>query len=124
MFERPSHTRLLKRFADREDVGREHAIRDFWSHLAPAAVEELADLIEVEYAISFGLLRPNDEIGRLVAPFEIGNPLTWLWSEAALEDATSELNYRLAKRRPDLKKDFGAITTVRDLVEVWCGSAA
>lgn len=115
--------RLLERFSDRSDIGVQRARIELWNSMPSPALDELAELIQTEFGIPFGLLRPEDPIGRLVAPLPVQNLLTWIWTEAALEDATSELNYQLAKRRPDLNKDFGFIRTVEDLVRAWCEPA-
>jgi hypothetical protein len=113
---RPSAARLRARFADRPDLGREAAIGELWASLPADRVAELAELVEEEFSISFGLLRPDDNMARLTGSLEVGNPLTWLWAEAALEDAVSELNYRFAKRGGSRRQ----FHTIRDLVEAWC----
>jgi hypothetical protein len=119
---RPSATRLRQRFADREDLGREGVVTAHWGHLPQGPLQELLDLIESEFSIPAGLLRPDDPIGKLVAPFSIQNPMTWLWAEAALEDAASELNWRFAKRMLGAGVDPWAVpvSTIGHLVQLWC----
>lgn len=114
---------FLSRFSDREDLGREGAYASFWSDMPRESVFELFDLIEFEYRLSPGVLRPDDPMSKLCEPLKFRNPLTWGFLEARLEDANSELRYRLAKR----SKRFGTlgswsvIRTTDELVRAWCG---
>ncbi len=94
---RPSK-RLMTRFKGRADIGRDRALSDLGAGLPPAEVSELAQLLEVELGIPLGLLRGDDRLDVILAPFPIGNPLSWLWAEAALEDGVSEINYQLKRR--------------------------
>jgi len=121
---RPSK-RLLVRLPDRTDIGREMSLATLGRGLPDADVAELADLIELELQLPVGLLRPEDSLHQLLAPFQVGNPLTWLWAEGALEDGVSEVNYRLRLRRRDLpERTLHSLDTVRDLFEAWCEKPA
>ena len=111
--------RILERLSDRPDLGRTEAIRQFWSHYPPGPLNELFDLIETELGFSIGLLRPEDSLDQILAPFSVRNPLTWIFEEAALEDGTSEINYQL-KRREQGSPQPNRIRTVEQLVSRWC----
>ncbi len=118
---RSSATRLRARLADRTELSRAQAIAQYWATLPPGPLAEIADLIELELSLPFGLLRPDDSLRRLLAPFPLGNPLTWLWAEAALEDGISEINYQLAARSQN--RHSPAPATVGELIAQWCGAA-
>ena len=122
---RPSAGRLHARFSDREDLGRQGVVARYWGNLPARPLQELFDLIETEFSLSAGLLRPDDPISKLMAPFAIQNPLTWLWAEAALEDAGSELNYCFAKRMKafGVRREVVSVDSIGDLVELWCNPA-
>jgi hypothetical protein len=108
--------RLLERFSDREEVGLDVAIERYWPHLPREPLLELFQLIRMEYDLPAGLLRPEDSIQLLAAPFSVRNPLKWIFEEAAIEDATSELYYRLGKRTSGVI----GIQTLGDLAARWC----
>jgi hypothetical protein len=121
MTPRASTQRLLLRLKDRTDVDRERALAQLGSGLPLPDVTELADLLEIELGIPIGLLRGDDCLDVLLAPFLLGNPFTWLWAEAALEDGLSEINHRLKRR--GVARDR-APQTVHELFEAWCGQPA
>jgi hypothetical protein len=121
MAHRPSTQRLMDRLKDREDLGRDRALSQLGAGLPTAEVAELARVLEIEFGVQLGLLRGDDRLDVILAPFPIGNPLTWLWAEAALEDGVSEANY-LLKRRGVLQESTPQ--TVRELFEVWCRKPA
>ena len=116
---------MQRRFPDRADLGREEAYRCFWAPLGLpfADVFSLFDLIEQEYQISGGALRPDDPMEALLFPVRTRGPLRWLACEPRLEDATSELNYRLAKRieRGEAVEPEQPPRTISDFVHLWCG---
>ena len=118
---RSSATRLRARLGNRSELSRAQAIAQHWATLPSGPLAEIADLIELELSIPFGLLRPDDSLERLLAPFPLGNPLTWLWAEAALEDGISEINYQLAARSQDRSRPAPA--TVGELLAQWCRTA-
>ncbi len=118
---RTRSARLIAHLGDRPDLGRDEAIRLIGSELPATDVSELADLLELELGLPLGFLRPDDDLQRLLAPFELRNPFTWLWAEAALEDGISEINYQLKRRAAKLER---SPRTVRELFEVWCGKPA
>src|SRR5258705_14010473 len=113
---------IQERFGDRSTMPRDEAIETFWAHIPKAKLEEFFELIEVEYGIEPGLLRPEDNLERLTAPIKTKNPLRWFLVEPRIEDASSELNYKLAKRakRKGIR-DRVPVSTVAEYVCVWSG---
>jgi hypothetical protein len=119
-----THTRLL-RFADRDDIGKEGFYQRYYSarDLGSEAVFELLELIEFEYDLSAGLLRPEDSLSKLVEPIATRNPWRWLVYQTAAGDRQNELSYQLTKRMRNhgTLKSWVRIETVDDLVCAWCG---
>jgi hypothetical protein len=116
---------LRSRFGDREDIGKDGFYDRYYSAttLPREALLELLELIEVEYDLSPGLLRPNDKLSKLLDPIPTRNPWRWLVYQARVEDRQSELNYRLAKRmhKYGTVGVWSKIETVDDLAHAWCG---
>ncbi|SRR2546426_971021 len=114
---------ILKRFADREDIGKSAVYQGYWSEMPEQAVMELFQLIEVEYKLPAGLLRPNDSLSKLLEPIKTGNPFKWLVYQLRASDRQSELNDELAKRMQehDSSGSREEIRTIDDLVRAWCG---
>jgi len=115
---------LQERFNDRPALTREEAVRNFWRNLPPDALAEFFKLIESEYQLDIGLLRPDDNLARLTTPIKTKNPLRWFAVEPGLEDRASELNYQIAQRA----ERFGLaqhlpVQTIGEYVRVWCGLA-
>ena len=113
---------MLERLGPREDLGIEVALERYWKDWPVADIHELFELWEFELKISAGYMRPDDDLTALLAPVKLRNPFTWFATEPKLEDATSEINYRLASRRrergwPELDR---SPLTMADLVGVWC----
>ena len=121
MVTRASTRRLLLRLKGRTDSGRERALAELGSGLPVPDVAELAGLLEIELGIPIGMLRGDDRLDVLFAPFPIGNLLSWPLAEAALEDGLNEINYRLKQR--GVRRDRRP-RTVRELFEAWCGQPA
>jgi hypothetical protein len=96
----------------------------FWPSLPWADLNALFYLIEQEFAIPAGILRPEDNLEQLFAPLSIRQPLRWFRTGPVLEDAVSELSYRLSEqvraRGQRVSSRFRA-RTVDELVRVWCG---
>src|SRR6266550_3807656 len=91
---------LLARFADREDIGKVGFYDRYYSSsgLSKEALLELLELIEFEYDVSAGLLRPDDNLSKLVEAVPTKNPWRWLVYHTAAGDRQSELSYQLDKR--------------------------
>jgi hypothetical protein len=94
-------TRVMRsRFGSREMLSRDQC---YEVHFAPLGlpkerVLECLDLIEVEFDVPVGLLRPTDRISLLFTPVPTKNPLKWLAYRGREEDSQSELDYELGKR--------------------------
>lgn len=115
---------LRRRLPERAVLNHAHLIAQFWPALPESDLRALFALVEQEFTIPAGMLRPNDDLDQLLAPLSIRRPLWWFRVEPALEDATSELSYQLARRLKasghTVPKDF-RVRTFNDLVLAWCG---
>lgn len=114
---RASTKRLLGRLKGRADIGRERALSELGAGLPVDDAAALADLIEEEFSVPIGLLRPDDRPDVLFASFPFANPFTWLWAEAALEDGVSEISLQLKRRGATADRPP---QTFAELFEVWC----
>lgn len=116
---------LLRRFADRNDIGKEEFYRRYYaaSGLSPNDVLECLNLVELEYDFPAGFLRPEDKLTRLFAPVKTNNPWRWLVYQVKEGDSQSEIEYELAKRqrRHGTLGTWARLETVDDLIRAWCG---
>jgi hypothetical protein len=116
---------ILKRFSDRECVGEPELFDRYWvaTGCPREAVMEVLNLIHQEYEVPIGLLRPADNINKLLDPVPTRNPFKWLVHRTATEDRASELNYELALRleKYGVQVPAGRIRTLGDYVRAWCG---
>ncbi len=118
---------VRSRFSDRELLGRDEFYDLYFEPLGlpKEKVLECLDLIEVEFEIPVGLLRPTDRLSLLFTPVPTKNPLKWLVYRTREGDCKSELEYQLSKklRRYEtlgLWKNI-EIETIEDLLRAWCG---
>lgn len=118
---------FLNRFADRDDIGKENLYKRYFeaAGLPQKEVFECLELIEFEYEISAGLLRPEDKITKLFDRVATKNPLRWLVYRTREDDSASEVNYELTKRMHKYRTlgSWPKIETIDDLVRAWCGQA-
>jgi hypothetical protein len=118
---------LRARFADREDLGKYEFYEQYYSatDLPKDDLLELLELIEFEYDLSPGLLRPEDNLSKLVEAVPTKNPWRWLVYQTAAGDRQSELSYQLDKRmrQSGTLEKWTRIETVDDLVRAWCGQS-
>jgi hypothetical protein len=116
---------IRSRFADREDLGKTRVRQQYWPELPEQDVMELFDVIQLNFQLLPGLLRPDDLVDKLAAPVKTANPLKWLVCRARTEDSLSELDYHLGKRlrQHGTQKawEHTKIVTVNDLARAWCG---
>jgi hypothetical protein len=114
----------LRRFSDREDLGVGGVLTAFWTDLPRHAALEFFRLVELEYGLNAGLLRPDDPVSKFSEPIRSRNPLTWLFLEGRLEDAYSELAFQLGKRldQAGTRAAWQEIQTTDDLLRAWCGA--
>jgi hypothetical protein len=122
---------MRSRFSDRELLSRDHCYEVYFAPLGLPKEEvlECLDLIEFEFEVPAGLLRPTDRLlSTLFAEVPPKNPWN-LWKELVYRmregDSQSELNYELGKRLRrygtlDLWKNT-KIETIEDLLRAWCG---
>jgi hypothetical protein len=109
--------RLRARFEGREALPADEAWALYWKAFPRGAVLEVLELIQEEYGLAPGLLRPDDRLSLLFTPVQTRNPLEWLFFQGMTEDRQSEMEYRLKRRGVDGR---GAdVSTLGDYVELW-----
>lgn len=113
--------RLRARFEGREPLQAEEACRRYWSGYPSEAVLEVLALVEDEYGLEPGLLRPDDPLSLLFTPVPTRNPLEWLFFQGMTEDRQSELEYRLKRRRGGTRNAH--VSTLGDYVSLWMRDA-
>ena len=115
---------LQERFGDRLALPRDEAVQRFWSDLPSEHVADFFEMIETEYQLDVGLLRPDDNLERFTTPIKTKNPLRWFAVEPGLEDSASELNYQIVQRADKAGlANYLPVHTVREYVRIWCGLA-
>jgi hypothetical protein len=96
-----------------------------FAHLPMPEVLECLELIEEEYPVPPGLLRPNDELKKLFDPVITKNPWRWLVYQGREGDRESEISYQLDKKlKAHGTRDLwvrNGVRTVDDLLRAWCG---
>ena len=121
------HQRLLQRLTDRIDLGKDRLYDEYFAKqlLPKEQVLNCLSLLESEYQISTGLLRPKDSLEILFNRVPAKNPLLWLVYRTREDDSRSEINYQLGKRIHKYRLDVHSsqIRTIEDLVKVWCGKS-
>lgn len=119
---------MRSRFSDREMFSRDQC---YEVHFAPLGlpkekVLECLDIIEFEFEVPVGLLRPTDRLlSTLFAEVPTRNPWKLLVYRMREGDSQSELQYELNKRL----RRYGTlgpwknidIETIEDLLRAWCG---
>ena len=116
---------IRERFADRENLGEAGVYEQYWAEFPEHLVMEFFELIEVEYQLPPGLLRPDDRVTKLLDPVKPTNSLKWLFYQTHTEDSASELSFQLGKR----ERAYGIqdawntseIVSVNDALRAWCG---
>jgi len=94
----------------------------FWFDMPPEELADFFELIETEYGLDVGLLRPEDNLARFTTPIRTKNPLRWWAVEVGLEDSASELNYQIVQRADQFGlAQYLPVHTVGAYVRVWCG---
>src|SRR5258706_9780221 len=113
---------LKERFGDRPALSRDEAVRTFWSDLPPDNLAGFFEMIESEYGLDVGLLRPDDNLARLTTPIKTKNLLRWFAVQPPLEDRAAELNYQIVQRADQFGlAHYLPARTVGEFVRVWCG---
>ncbi len=86
-------------------------------------VSACLDLVEFEYGLPAGLLRPEDSLAKLVKPVSTKNPLRWIIYQVRAGDRENELTFQLVRqmRRHGTYGTWQHVDTIDDLVRAWCG---
>ncbi len=125
---------MRRRFSDRPEIPKPEVVEMFVSHSTATteSVEALLDVIEFEFSLPVGLMRPNDPIELIMAPIT-GNG--W-WSDITLELRIDSAHAGLlAHIEPRMKKlgmvipdpDSGAgpmFKTLGDLALLWAETSS
>lgn len=116
---------MRSRFSDRELLSRDKCIELYFEPLGvPREMAlECLKLLEFEFEVPIGLLRPADKLSELFRPVKTMNPWKWLFYRTREEDSQSELNYQLSKRLRQLGtfELWENIETIEEFVRAWCG---
>lgn len=118
---------MQSRFGGRELLNNDECYHRYFESLGLQKEKalECLEIIELEFEVPIGLLRPTDKLLLLFTPVPTRNPLKELFYRTREEDSESELNYQLSKRLRqhgtlNLWKDID-IETIEDLLRAWCG---
>ena len=116
---------LLSRFEGRNDLGHRGLYEKYFKSqgLPEDEVVKCFKEVEFNFHIPVGILRPNDDMSKLMERVTTNSPLVWLWSlgrnEFRGDDLLEELNVRLTKY--GTFDDWQVINSFDDLVRAWCG---
>jgi hypothetical protein len=121
---------MLKRFAGRENLSFDELYNRYFHEfeLPKEGVRECLQMLESEYKISVGVLRPDDKLKELFTPIPAKTLWQWLVFRTREGDSESEINYELGKRLRSAGtihswshiKRFGDMR-VLELLRAWCG---
>ena len=114
---------IFERFNDRPDLGRKNVYLRHFAQLDEKCVSECFDLIEEEYGVPPGLIRPTDAIEKLTAAVPATNPVSWFFYRAREGDIEGELIYQLKTRmsKYGTYDSLPDLSTFGDLINAWCG---
>jgi len=114
---------IKRRFPVRENLEKSELARRCFSEHDGAEALELFALVEREFRIDVGFLRPDDSLHALFSPVPARNPLTWIRFRALESIGVTEISTEVASKRrerglpsepPEGIRSFG------DLVRAWC----
>ena len=121
---------VLRRFEGRENLTHDELYSRYFESagLPRDEIFECLKLLEFEYDVPSGLLRPEDKLEKLFKPVPANNPWRWLVYRTREGDSQTEINYELGKRMRRAGtiqswshiKNFSDIT-FSDLIRAWCG---
>ncbi|HET7463413.1 MAG TPA: hypothetical protein VFJ82_19330 [Longimicrobium sp.] len=114
-------TAIRERFSDRPLLEADAAVEQFWPGYPRECVDELFTLIETEFGIPIGLIRPEDLLSIVFEPVHSRNPLKWFHIQFNMMEARGEVELQLAERLRRRGTRAGNLRTFRELVEAWCG---
>ena len=113
-----------KHFEGRRELALHELVDEFGvsDENAENILSECLGVFEEAYRISGPLLRPGDPLRLFIDPPSTWNPIRWYWYRVNYEEGTSDLNYRLKKRRRKLGRPLNrSPMTVGDYVSAWFG---
>ena len=121
---------MLERFKGRQNLRFEKLFNLYFGRagLPKQEVLKCLQLLESEYRIPIGVLRPEDKLDKLLKPITAKTPWQWLVFRTREGDSATEINYELGKRMRQAGtvhcwshiKKFGDMT-ILDLLRAWCG---
>ena len=116
---------ILKRFPDREDLGKLGLYDRYFRArgLKQQVVLECLGLVEDELKIPPGILRPEDSLDLLFEPVSSRNPFRWMEYQVRAGDRQGAISSALSDRLREFGTfdDWKTIATVDDLIRAWCG---
>jgi len=121
---------IRDRFKGRENLNPEQLFSQYFegAGLPNDAVFECLQLLEFEYHIPVGVLRPEDKLEKLFSPVAAKTPWQWLVFRTREGDSETEINYELGKRmrRAGTTRSWSRFEkigdlTVLDLLRAWAG---
>jgi hypothetical protein len=116
---------IRARFPVRESLSKVQLAQDCFSQHDVTEVLALFDLIEFEFLIDVGFLRPEDRLDVLFSPVPTRNPLAWAQFRMRETDGVHEISVEVAKKRHKRRlpaRPINPIETLGDLVAAWCES--
>jgi hypothetical protein len=117
--------RILERLAGRTPLPKSELFQTYWRHAGVPEPEVIAalDLIELEFAVDAGLLRPSDPLDLLFSPPATRHPLRWMEFHTACGDRQAEFSRQLSKRlrRHGTIAYWPRVITVDEFIRAWGG---
>jgi len=121
---------IQNRFAGRENLHIDE-LYDRYFKLAGLRRDELFEclrLLEQEYKVPVGVLRPEDKLKKFFNPVKSKTPWQWVVYRTREGDSETEINYELGRRLRHYGtlrswshfKRYGDLT-ISDLLRAWCG---
>lgn len=96
---------ILERLGPRQSLDRESAIRDLWLPLGipRVVVEEVLDMLELEYSIPGAHFRPEDRLAALLTPVAVSGMFARSTNAIRAGDRQLELGAYLERRRRQIE---------------------
>lgn len=118
---------LRARLGDREELDVDQLFARAWASrgLSRDQVREALALIEAEYGLPAGILRPEDSLEVLFQPVQTSNPWHRLQYRFWAGDKRIELDRQVSRRlaRYGTEGAWAKIRTIDDFIRAWCGGA-
>src|SRR5689334_21432693 len=110
---------VRRRFDGRPSLSDIELASMFNPSLDPLELASLRELLQLEFSLDLGVLRPDDPLELLTEhPNSRGNPIRWLVYESSSRDATNEVDEQLTIRLKRLGFDQPTfrVKTIGDLL--------